>query len=226
MHKKILIVAAHPDDEILGCGGAIAKFVNQGYKATVLILGEGITARHINKNDKQILRKLNLLRKQIRQANIIIGVKEVYTYNYPDNMFDTVDFLDIVRSVESIRSKIKPDIIFTHHSGDLNIDHQITYNAVLTAARPLPGNDVKEIYSFEIPSSSEWRYPNSFSPDLFIDITSTMILKKKAILKYSGELRDFPHPRSLKGIEINARSWGMKSGLNYAEAFKCIRIIR
>lgn len=223
--KSILVIAAHPDDEILGCGGTIARLNKEGYKITTLILGEGISSRDDVRGVKK--RKVDILKLkgEAKRANTILGVKEVFFHDFPDNRFDTVSFLDIVKAIEKIKNNIKPGIIFTHYGKDLNIDHQITYRAVITATRPVKEETVKEIYSFEILSSTEWNYPPSFSPNIFYDISKTIDTKIKALEEYKTELREYPHPRSLEGVELNAKYWGMKVGLNYTEAFKCVRII-
>lgn len=224
--KKILVVAAHPDDEVLGCGGTVARLVRQGYAAFTLILGEGITSRE-NVGDRQKKQKeIIKLKKQAKKANKIIGVKKVFFFDLGDNRFDMVPLLDIVNIVEKVKNGVKPDIVFTHYRKDLNIDHQITYKAVITATRPIKGETVKEIYSFETPSSTEWSYPLSFCPNVFFDISKNINIKLKALKKYKTELRDFPHPRSLKGVELAAKFRGMNVGLEYAEAFESIRFIR
>lgn len=223
MKNKILIVAAHPDDEVLGCFGTIARLIKEGYEAYSLILGEGKTSRS---NIINIKKEKNILEDELLKANEIIGIKNVFREYFPDNSFDQVNLLEIVRSIENIKNKIKPNIIFTHYEKDLNIDHQITYKAVITATRSLPQESVKEIYSFEILSSTEWAYPLSFHPNVFFDISSTLYLKLKAMACYKSELREFPHPRSLDGIELNAKYNGMRIGLKYAEVFKNIKTIR
>jgi len=226
MGKIILIIAAHPDDEILGCGGTIARLVKEGGTVYTLILGEGVTSRD-EKRDREGRRKeIKELKKEIRKANFIIGVKEVFTYDFPDNRFDSVPLLDIVKIIEKIKNKTKPDVIFTHYEKDLNIDHRITYEAVIAATRPLLNETVKEIYSFEVLSSTEWCYPLTFLPDVFFEITDTLQLKLNAIKEYKIELKDFPHPRSLDGVKINAKYWGIRVGIRYAEAFKIVRLIR
>ncbi len=224
--NKILIIAAHPDDEILGCGGTIARFVREGFEAYTLILGEGKTSRDKTRNREKRKEELYVINKETHAANNIIGIKDIFSYNFPDNRFDTVALLDIVKVIEEVKNKIKPDIIFTHFENDLNIDHRITYNAVITATRPLSTETTKEIYSFEVLSSTEWKFPLNFSPDTFFDITDTLDVKLKSMKKYVSELKKSPHPRSLEGIKLTARNWGMKTGLNYAEAFKTIRKIK
>lgn len=226
MNKKVLIIAAHPDDEILGCGGTIARLVREGHEAYTLILGEGITSRDEKRDRAKRQKDIENLKGQIQKANKTIGVEKIFTFDFPDNRFDSMPLLDIVKVIEDIKGKIKPDTVFTHYQKDLNIDHQITYRAVLTASRPLPDETIKEIYSFEVLSSTEWNYPLSFSPDVFFDVSETIDLKLKAMAEYKSELRDYPHPRSLEGIKQNAQLWGIKSGLKYAEAFKVVRIIK
>ena len=224
--KKILIIAAHPDDEILGCGGTVARLVNEGYNAYTLILGEGVTSRDEKRDREKKIAEIETLQKQIYKANEIIGVKEVFVESFPDNRFDSVPLLDIIKIVENIKNKVKPDIVFTHYKNDLNIDHKITFDAVLTAVRPLQNEIVKEIYTFEVLSSTEWNYPLSFSPNTFYDISDTIELKLNAMSEYKSELRDYPHPRSLDGLRLNAKNWGMKVGINYSESFVCLRSIR
>lgn len=223
--KKVLIVAAHPDDEMLGCGGTIARLINEGNEAYTLILGEGVTSRYAKGSDRAE-KDLKALRNSIDKANRIIGVKKVFALNFPDNRFDTVPTLDIVKNIEAVKNRVKPQIVFTHHWRDLNVDHRVTFNAVLTACRPVTGETVSEIYSFEIPSSTEWNYPCTFTPNLFIDISATLNEKLAAIKQYTTELRKFPHPRSAKAIEAQAAKWGSVASKRYAEAFEAVRIIK
>ena len=224
--KRILIVAAHPDDEILGCGGTAARLIKEGHEVFTLILGEGITSRDHSRQREKREAEIAKLKKQIHDANNILGIKEVVVYDFPDNRFDSVPMLDIVKKIEEVKRNVKPDIMFTHYGKDLNIDHQVTYQAAMAATRPMADETVKEIYSFEVLSSTEWQFPLSFSPDFFYDITDTIDMKVAAMAKYETELREFSHPRSLKGIRLNAETWGMKIGLNSAEAFKTIRVVR
>lgn len=226
MSKKILIVAAHPDDEVLGCFGTVARFIKEGYEAYTLILGEGKTARDDKRVTENKKDELELLNTEIVSANDTIGIKKVFVESFPDNRFDSVDLLDIIKVILKVKDEVKPDIIFTHYEHDLNIDHQITYKAVITATRPMEDECVKEIYSFEILSSTEWNYPLSFSPDTFFDISDTLDLKVKAMKEYNSELCQYPHPRSLEGIELNAKYQGMRVGKKYVEAFKSVRVIK
>lgn len=225
--KTILVIVAHPDDEVLGCGGTIARLASEGNYVYTMILGEGVTSRDKKRDRTKRENEIAELKKHVENANKILGAKKVYTLNFPDNRFDTVPLLDIIKTIEIIKEDIKPDIVFTHHQGDLNIDHQITFKAVMTVCRPTKDESVKEIYSFEIPSSTEWNGPSSltyFMPDYFVDVNKDLKVKMNALKEYETELRDFPHPRSLKAVELNAKYWGVKMGFEAAEAFKTIRI--
>lgn len=222
-NKKILIIAAHPDDEVLGCFGTVAKLIKQGYEAYTLILSSGKTSRgNVDKKE------LALLKKELKQANDLIGIKKVFTANFPDNAFDSASLLEIVKEIEKVKNEINPEIIFTHHFGDMNIDHQITHQAVLTATRPMGHECVKTVYSMEIPSSTEWNsydLQNAFIPNVFFEIEETIDLKVESMSKYKSELRDYPHPRSLKHIKELAKVNGTKVGLNYSENFMLIRSV-
>lgn len=221
MNKKILIVAAHPDDEVLGCFATVAKLIKKGYEAYTLILSGGKTSR--GEVDKK---ELELLQEEMKKANDLIGVKKVFCADFPDNAFDSVALLEIVKEIEKIKQEIKPEIIFTHHIGDMNIDHQITHQAVLTATRPMQDECVKTIYSMEVPSSTEWNsfsVQNAFIPNVFFEVEETIDLKIKAMAEYKSELKNYPHPRSLQHLKELAKVNGTKFGLNYSENFMLIR---
>ena len=226
MNKRILIVAAHPDDEVLGCFGTVARLIKEGYEAYTLILGEGKTSRDDNRIIENKRDELEILNSEIYKANEIIGIKKVFTHNFPDNRFDSVDLLNIVKIISKIKEEVNPDIIFTHYENDLNIDHTLTYKAVLIAARPMIDECVKEIYSFEILSLTEWNYPLSFSPDIYFDVNSTINLKIEAMKEYRSEICAYPHPRSLEGIKLNAQYQGMRVGKHFVEAFITNRSIK
>jgi len=226
MNKRILVVASHPDDEILGCGGTVSRLAGDGGEVYMLLLGHGVAARQNGEATESVREEIEFLEKCAHKANKAVGVKQVIFHDFPDNAFDSVPFLEIVRVVEKAKSEIQPAVIFTHYEKDLNIDHRLTYEAVITATRPLAGESVREIHSFEVLSSTEWKYPISFSPDTFFDISGTIKTKLNALECYKPELKDFPHPRSLEAVELNAKSWGVKVGMNYAEAFKAVRILR
>jgi len=223
MNNTILIVAAHPDDEVLGMGGAIARYVHAGDAVYVLFLGDGVTSRGEMKEKEVLFR-----RDCAEQAARILGANIFSFGTFPDNRFDTVSFLDIVQFVEKAKNEVRPDKIFTHHGGDLNIDHRLTLQAVLTAFRPQPQERFSAIYSFEVNSSTEWSHPAIlpvFVPDTFVDIAPFVKKKLEAYSCYEAEVRPDPHARSLKAVECLAQKRGREVGLEYAEAFMTLRHI-
>ena len=230
MSQRMLVIAAHPDDEVLGCGGTIAKYAQKGEEIYVEILGEGITSRYEECKKGELKRELQNLRKNALEASKVLGVKRVSFHKFPDNRFDSVDRLKIIKVIEESIKKIKPDIVFTHHRGDLNIDHRRTFDAVMVATRPTGKNSVsvKKILSFEVPSSTEWQVPASeyyFMPNVFVDVDGTLEKKLEAMKAYQSEIREYPHPRSLEGIKILAKMRGLAVGKNVCEAFELSREI-
>ncbi len=224
--KRVLVVVAHPDDEVLGCGGTVARLVREGVTCYCAILSEGIMARY--QDDEQPPKdKLSELASNSRSAADILGFKQLFQYNYPDNQFDTVPLLEIVKTIEGLIREIQPDTVLTHRWGDLNRDHELVFRAVLTATRPVVGCDVRNLCAFEVPSATEWAFTQFgfFSPTLFIDIRETLEVKLKAMAAYEGESRLFPHPRSSAGLEALARSRGVAVGAEAAEAFEVIRML-
>jgi len=224
-YKKISVIAAHPDDEILGCGGTIFKFSRLGCIIDVLILSEGITARY--KNDKDSINKeeLEALNDKCRKANKIIGTSSVTIKNFPDNRFDSIDLLKIVKTIEEFLDDKRPEVVFTHHRGDLNIDHQITNKAVVTACRPIAKWSPNILFSFDILSSTEWNFgyrENLFSPNVFINIENEIIKKIEAIKCYDSEISKFPFPRSIEAVEFQAKRYGAISNNYAAEGFELL----
>ena len=225
--KKILIIAAHPDDEILGCGGTMAKHVLEGDTVYVYILAEGVTSRDQNRCVDLRKEELSDLRKSAIAANTILGVTSVEFHDFPDNRMDGLELLDIVKIIEDKINEIKPDIIYTHYINDLNIDHQIICKAVITATRPLSGTKTPILLLFEVVSSTEWQTPilPNFSPNWFVNISNTLNLKIQALEAYKSEMRIWPHPRSIEGIECLAKLRGATICVNAAEAFMLNKLI-
>lgn len=227
--KTVLIVAAHPDDEVLGVGGTAARHAAQGDSVFALILGEGQTSRGEHREDvgRDIVCGLH---KNTIESAAAIGFKEVFFTDFPDNRFDSVDLLDMVKAVEKKLREISPQIVYTHYSGDLNIDHERTARAVLTATRPMLDCCVEEIYAFETLSSSEWNFDYSrqpvFCPNVFVDITDCYDKKEQAMKCYVSEICEFPHPRSLVGMDALSKMRGMAAGMERAEAFMLVRSVR
>jgi LmbE family N-acetylglucosaminyl deacetylase len=225
---RILVVAAHPDDEILGCGGTIARLAREGHEVRIAILAEGMSSRYAHREDVDP-RQLQKLHTRAQQAADKVGAKEVVLSKLPDNRLDTVPLLDVVKLVEELVARFRPEAIYTHHPGDLNVDHGVVHRAVLTATRPLAGQCVSEIYAFEVPSSTEWAFQRlepSFRPSVFVDITETLEMKIEARACYDTEVRKFPHPRSPEALRAIAARWGSVAGLPAAEAFELIRSVR
>jgi len=220
-NKRILIVAAHPDDETLGCGGTIAREANLGREIKVLFLADGVSSRGLN---KELLSKR---KKNAIEALNILGVFEKPIFlDMRDNQLDTIALLDIVKKIEKILTKFKPDAIYTHSYHDLNVDHQIAFKAVMTAARPSSYPFIREIYSFEILSSSEWSLTKRFNPNYFVDITSHLSKKVDAFKCYSSELNNFPNPRSVEAIKSLAKIRGSEVGIVAVESFEIIRLVQ
>jgi len=222
--NKILVVAAHPDDEALGCGGVIARHISLGEHVFVLFMTDGESSRNVSTD---LNKKISNRNESAKKALKILGVTDHKFLDFPDNKMDTVPLLEIAKAIEEVVGEFKPNIIYTHFRNDLNIDHQITNQAVLTAARPQPNCCVKKILSFEILSSSEWNsYSISqFQPQYVVDISDFWEKKEKAINCYHDELRSFPHSRSVKALESLATLRGATNGIEKAEAFFVERIL-
>lgn len=223
-----MIVAAHPDDELLGLGASMHKLIkNQDVKTHVVILGEGITSRSEERDTVKWEKELNIHRQNIKEAQECIGYDSLSIHNLPDNRFDSVALLDIIKIIEKEKQEFQPEIIFTHHGGDLNIDHQRTFEAVVTACRPMKDEVVKTIITFETPSATEWKASsdvNPFIPNLFLEIEeSDLKAKIDGMEKYRFEKRKYPHPRSPEALKIRAQYWGITVGYEYAEPFCIIR---
>jgi len=221
MSKQILVVAAHPDDEVLGCSGTMARHVSDGDKVYVVFMSDGVTSRTCVESNEVEVRK-----QAAKDASNILGIVQSPRFlGFPDNRMDAVALLDIVQTLEQVIDEIEPEVVYTHHLGDLNIDHKITHQAVMTACRPQPEFCVREIYSFEVLSSTEWSTNNPFIPNYFVDISDTLELKISAIKAYNSELRTFPHARSIESIKALAKYRGASMGIRAAEAFKVERLI-
>ena len=223
---SILVVAAHPDDEVLGCGASVAKWADAGKEVHVVILAEGATSRDSARNPESRIEELSTLEKSAQSAGKILGVTSVRLLNFPDNRMDSVDRLDVIKTVRAQIERVKPETVVTHHSGDLNIDHRITHQAVVTACRPQPGESVRRLLAFEVPSSTEWQPPDSgpvFQPNWFEDVSITLDRKLQALEIYTKEMRPWPHSRSFQAVEHLSRWRGSSVGCEAAEAFVLMR---
>ena len=229
-NKKILVVVAHPDDELLGIGATMHKLISEyNCQIRTVILGEGITSRSDERDPDRWKEELKKHRQNIEQARTAIGYESVGIYNFPDNRFDSVALLDIIKVIEKEKDTFMPEIIFTHHGGDLNIDHQRTFEAVITATRPMDDEKVNTILTFETPSGTEWiasSEPRRFIPNLYIQVSEKDLEAKiKGMESYEYEKRKYPHPRSPKALTILAKYRGLTIGKEFAEAFNIVRSI-
>jgi len=213
-----LIIAAHPDDEVLGCAGLIKKY-SKKEDFYVVVLSGGADNRYEKSME-------DVLKQNALKANKILGTKEVFFENLPNQKMDNISILEIIKIIEEYIDKLKPNRVFTHHIGDLNKDHQVVAKATFTATRPIVGQIVKEVYSYNVPSSTEWNFIEGekiFIPNIFIDIKNELDFKIEAMKCYTSECREYPHPRSPKSLKSHSNYWGLVCGFEYAEPFKLIR---
>ena len=222
--RSILVVAAHPDDEILGCGGVLASHAAKGDTVHVLIVAEGATSRDSRRDPDGRESELDDLKAAASRAASTIGAKAPHMLGLPDNRLDTLPLLDIIKPVEAVVEAVAPEIVYTHHAGDLNVDHRIVHQAVVTACRPLPGSPVRAIYAFETVSSTDWQTSGgTFRPQRWVDVEPYLRCKRRALEAYATEMRPFPHARSFEAVEALARVRGASVGLEAAECFMVVR---
>ena len=225
--EPVLVVAAHPDDEVLGCGATMARLAAEGQPVHIAILGEGITSR--SSRDDSGAKLLRRLHQQAEAAALKVGARDVVLFKLPDNRLDTLPMLEVAKLIEDLIQKLRPAVIYTHHPGDLNLDHGIVHRAVLIATRPVLGHSVRQILTFEVPSSTEWAFQKIepvFRPNVFVEISKTLDAKIAALACYDSETRDFPHPRSEQALRAIATRWGSVIGCTAAESFELVRSIR
>jgi N-acetylglucosamine malate deacetylase 1 len=217
--RRIAVIAAHPDDEVLGCGATIARHAAAGDEVRILILAEGATSRALARD---AVAEAGELRSAGEAAARILGAKGIEWAGFADNRMDGMELLDVVKRIERFLGTWQPQVIYTHHAGDVNVDHQVTQRAVMTAARPLPDATFCTVLQFEIASSTEWGGPvtgTPFVPQWFEDVSDFLPLKLAALDAYGAEMRPWPHPRSPEGVAALARWRGATVGVDAAEAF-------
>jgi len=226
MADSVLVVAAHPDDEVLGCGGTIARHADAGDQVQVLIVAEGATSRQQQRDRVQAGDELSALALAAQKAGSILGAVGVELLDLPDNRLDSLDRLDLIKRLEERIGSLRPQVVYVHHAGDVNVDHRRLHEAVVTACRPTPGHPVQRLLSFEVASSSEWQPPGSapaFQPNWFVDISGQWRRKREALVAYASEMRPWPHARSMEALEHLARWRGAQVGVEAAEAFCLLR---
>lgn len=227
--KKLLVVAAHPDDEVLGCGATVRRLVDQGWVARLVIMTSGVTGRLADaaSGGLKAAAEQAALIDQMNGAAKISGFQDATVLDFPDNRLDMISRMDLAHALIPYVQEFCPEVVITHHPGDYNWDHSRTFDAVMMAARPNPpDHSPAEIWTFEVLSSTERAWQDSsraFHPNLFIDVGHTIDRKKLAMSCYKNECRPYPHPRSLEAVEYLARKRGNEVGLEYAEAFHAVR---
>jgi LmbE family N-acetylglucosaminyl deacetylase len=215
-HGGILCIAAHPDDEVLGCGGVLALHARRGEPVTIAIVCEGESLRYgpegVGQND------------HIQRAAAKLGCQSVRHLRFADQALDTMRLTDIIAPLEMIVREVRPRVVYAQYGGDVNRDHQILFQAILVATRPTE-TYLEAVYAYDTASSTEWAYPRTFVPDTWIDISATLDAKLAAMACYESELRPYPHPRSLKALEHRARANGNQVCMDAAEVFMTVRRI-
>lgn len=224
---KVLIVAAHPDDEVIGVGGTIARYVSEGAVVKVLIVTDGSTSQY--RNNPDLLNILAEKKIETERAAALLGVREVIYGNLPDMRLDVVEHTMVNSVIEKVIDDFQPNIVFTHFWGDVNLDHQCVCKSTLVACRPVPGQSVRQLYGYYVQSSTDWNVQstnNAFMPTMFVDISGEYAdIKYKAMACYSAELREYPHPRSIEALRVNDCANGIHVGMNAAECFVVYRAL-
>lgn len=224
-NERILIVVAHPDDEVLGCGGLIIKSIKSNCKISILVLGEGVSARFGNghEDSKESLKKRKLREKEFKNCMKYLKISD-YDLNYFHcTKFDKYPISNFVKIIERKKKLFNPTIVLTHNKYDTNIDHSIVLKSVQIAFRPERNSSIKKILSFEVPCSTHLSLNNKFIPNFFVNIEKEIVQKIKAFKKYKNEIRKFPFPRSEQGLITLSKFRGMQSGFLHAEGYEVVR---
>ncbi|HNT34168.1 MAG TPA: PIG-L family deacetylase [bacterium] len=219
MSDTVLVVAAHPQDEILGVGGTIAKHTRNGDKVSVVLMSEGA-------GEELTEQRVSVLRKEAEAAASILGVEKVFRLSFPYMCFNAIPMIELTRDLYEVVNQVAPDIVYTHHRGDIHTDHQMVWSATMVVTRSFGKKIVKKILSYEDPSCTRWAPPfleYAFIPNCFEDITDTIDIKMKALEAYESEHRAYPHPRSAEALRLVAEVWGIKISAGPTEAFELVR---
>lgn len=222
--SKILVIAAHPDDEVLGMGGTIAKLTQAGNEVYVLIVTDGSSSQY--RDSDELSKIIEDKKLETKACADVLGVKKVFYGELPDMKLDSTPHIAINQVIEKTIDEVQPQFVYTHFWGDVNMDHQCVYKSTLVAVRPVMGQVVKELYCYRVPSSTEWT-PNKadtmFMPNVFVDIEKESEIKYEAFSKYTTELREYPHPRSIRYLRESDKTVGLRVGLFCAEEFVLLR---
>lgn len=212
--RRVLVLAAHPDDEILGCGGVVCLHADRGDRVESVVVCEGQSLRY---QDRVVP-----MEEHTRKAAAVLGVQQVHLLRFPDQRLDTLTLTEIITPLEKIVRALRPDTIYCQFGGDVNRDHQLLFEATMVATRPTEPF-VERVLAFDTASSTEWAYPRSFVPDTWVDIGGVLERKLEAMACYESELRDYPHPRSLQALRHKAAAWGNQCCMAAAEVFVTVR---
>ncbi len=212
--RRVLVIAAHPDDEVLGCGGVVALHAKRGDLVTTILACEGESHRYQGRDVA--------MEQHTHNAARMLGVNDVRLLGFPDQQLDTVTLTKIVTPLEEAIGELQPTLVYCQWGGDVNRDHHLLFEAALVATRPVEAC-IEAVYAFDTASSTEWAYPRRFVPDTWVDISSTLEQKLDAMRCYESELRDYPHPRSVRALEHKARAWGNQCSMDAAEVFMTVR---
>jgi LmbE family N-acetylglucosaminyl deacetylase len=220
--KRVLVIAAHPDDEVLGAGATIARLAREGAEVHVAIVTEGCSAQYPGRPDLILVKQT-----QARSALDILGGGELHFGGLPDMKLDTVPLVEVNRFLEEVVTRVDPDIVFTHHAHDLNRDHRVVHEASMIACRPDARRPVRALYAYDVLGVTNFGgVAPSFTPNVFFEAHAFLDHKVRALRAYDVEIRPFPHPRSPEGLEAQGRVYGVLSGTLWAEAFQVIRDTR
>lgn len=227
-NERVLVIAAHPDDEVLGMGGTIAKYVSGGATVGLLVITDGSTLQY--KDDPKLNEIIGTKKNETKNSADVLGISEIFYGGMPDMKLDITAHSEVNDLIERVIVSFRPNIVFTHFEGDINRDHQCVYQSTLVACRPIPGQGVKELYSYSVPSSTEWNAQNprtAFVPNCYIDISGGCEDKKyRAMECYKTELREYPHPRNIEALKILDRAVGLQAGMRLAESFVLHRMLK
>ena len=218
---KVLVVAPHADDEVLGVEGTIAKYIDEGHEVYVCVMTSG----HPSMFPQQVL---NILRNEALESHIFLCVKKTFFLDLPAVMLSEVPKHEVNKKIKEVIDEVQPDVVFIPHFGDLHLDHYIVSQATMVCVRPIKDHRILEVYSYETLSETEWNIPhisNAFIPNTYIDITGYLDKKKAAMEYFTTQIKEFPHPRSIEAIESLAKLRGSTIGVKAAEAFCLIRKI-
>ena len=227
MISRALVIAAHPDDEVLGMGGTVAKLTSEGKEVHLLIVTDGSTSQY--KDSEDLEKIINDKKAETLNCANALGIKSVLYGGLPDMKLDVTPHIEVNAVIEKAIEEIAPDTVFTHFWGDVNMDHRCVYHSTMVAVRPTATQVVKNVYCYSVPSSTEWSpcvANTAFMPNVYVDISNGFLERKcEGLNCYKTELRDYPHPRSIEHIKKQDNAEVLKVGVESAESFVLLRSV-